>query len=150
MEGSLGSWTCWEMRWLCRDGRTSEVDWTSRVSPTYLPHHCVYCRVIPLSFSILVLKLSLYGAYICTRASFMKPCVHAMPFSVCATYPASVVCACYYYYSQLVKCVSVCCIAGNTTGATSVFTVFEGHEIMFHVSTLLPFSSGNKQQVGCM
>lgn len=36
---------------------------------------------------------------------------------------------------------------GNTTGATSVFTVFEGHEIMFHVSTLLPYSAGNEQQV---
>jgi hypothetical protein len=35
----------------------------------------------------------------------------------------------------------------NTTGATSVFTVFEGHEIMFHVSTLLPHSSENVQQL---
>ena len=36
---------------------------------------------------------------------------------------------------------------GNTTGATSVFTVFEGHEIMFHISTLLPFTTGNEQQL---
>ena len=39
------------------------------------------------------------------------------------------------------------CVTGNTTGATSVFTVFEGHEVMFHVSTLLPYSSENAQQV---
>ena len=35
----------------------------------------------------------------------------------------------------------------NSTGTHSVYTVFEGHEIMFHVSTLLPYTSGNKQQV---
>ncbi|XP_064396401.1 GTPase-activating Rap/Ran-GAP domain-like protein 3 isoform X3 [Halichondria panicea] len=35
----------------------------------------------------------------------------------------------------------------NSTGKTSVYTVFEGHEIMFHVSTLLPYSTGNEQQL---
>ncbi|XP_076436139.1 GTPase-activating Rap/Ran-GAP domain-like protein 3 [Babylonia areolata] len=38
-------------------------------------------------------------------------------------------------------------IKSNTTGEESVYTVYEGHEIMFHVSTLLPFSQDNKQQV---
>ena len=38
--------------------------------------------------------------------------------------------------------------ADSTTGKTSVYTVYEGHEIMFHVSTLLPYSEENKQQVG--
>ncbi|XP_031567851.1 rap1 GTPase-activating protein 1-like [Actinia tenebrosa] len=33
------------------------------------------------------------------------------------------------------------------TGETSVHTVFNGKEIMFHVSTLLPFSNGDSQQV---
>lgn len=33
------------------------------------------------------------------------------------------------------------------TGAYSVHTIYEGHEIMFHVSTLLPYSKDNKQQV---
>jgi hypothetical protein len=33
------------------------------------------------------------------------------------------------------------------TGAYSVHTIYEGHEIMFHVSTLLPYSRDNKQQV---
>lgn len=33
------------------------------------------------------------------------------------------------------------------TGDTSVHTVFDSKEIMFHVSTLLPFSSGDSQQV---
>ncbi|OON24049.1 Rap/ran-GAP [Opisthorchis viverrini] len=36
---------------------------------------------------------------------------------------------------------------GNTTGIDSVYTVYEGHEIMFHVSTLLPFSTENRQQI---
>ncbi|XP_076454839.1 GTPase-activating Rap/Ran-GAP domain-like protein 3 [Babylonia areolata] len=38
-------------------------------------------------------------------------------------------------------------IKSNTTGEESVYTVYEGHEMMFHVSTLLPFSHDNKQQV---
>ncbi|CAG9836818.1 unnamed protein product [Diabrotica balteata] len=33
------------------------------------------------------------------------------------------------------------------TGKFSVYTIYEGHEIMFHVSTLLPYSRDNKQQV---
>lgn len=33
------------------------------------------------------------------------------------------------------------------TGAYSVHTIYEGHEIMFHVSTMLPYSNDNKQQV---
>lgn len=33
------------------------------------------------------------------------------------------------------------------TGKYSVYTIYEGHEIMFHVSTLLPFSKDNRQQV---
>lgn len=33
------------------------------------------------------------------------------------------------------------------TGKYSVYTLYEGHEIMFHVSTMLPFSRDNRQQV---
>ncbi|XP_019761709.1 GTPase-activating Rap/Ran-GAP domain-like protein 3 isoform X2 [Dendroctonus ponderosae] len=36
---------------------------------------------------------------------------------------------------------------GDMTGKYSVYTVYEGHEIMFHVSTLLPYSRDNRQQV---
>ncbi len=35
----------------------------------------------------------------------------------------------------------------DQTGEWSVYTEFEGHEVMFHVSTLLPFSEGDPQQV---
>jgi len=35
---------------------------------------------------------------------------------------------------------------GNT-GTHSIYTEYLGHEIMFHVSTLLPFSTTNSQQV---
>ncbi|XP_022249773.1 GTPase-activating Rap/Ran-GAP domain-like protein 3 isoform X2 [Limulus polyphemus] len=38
-------------------------------------------------------------------------------------------------------------VKGDMTGKYSVHTVYEGHEIMFHVSTLLPFSKDNRQQV---
>lgn len=37
--------------------------------------------------------------------------------------------------------------AGDMTGKYSIYTLYEGHEIMFHVSTLLPFSRDNRQQV---
>ncbi|XP_018088086.1 GTPase-activating Rap/Ran-GAP domain-like protein 3 isoform X2 [Xenopus laevis] len=35
----------------------------------------------------------------------------------------------------------------DTTGIHSIYTVYQGHEIMFHVSTMLPYSRENKQQV---
>nr|XP_006205560.1 GTPase-activating Rap/Ran-GAP domain-like protein 3 isoform X3 [Vicugna pacos] len=35
----------------------------------------------------------------------------------------------------------------DTTGIHSVYTVYQGHEIMFHISTMLPYSKENKQQV---
>uniref|UniRef100_A0A803Y9D2 GTPase activating Rap/RanGAP domain like 3 n=1 Tax=Meleagris gallopavo TaxID=9103 RepID=A0A803Y9D2_MELGA len=35
----------------------------------------------------------------------------------------------------------------DTTGTFSIYTVYQGHEIMFHVSTMLPYSRENKQQV---
>ena len=35
----------------------------------------------------------------------------------------------------------------NLTGTRSVFTEFEGHQVMFHVSTMLPFTEQNEQQV---
>lgn len=38
-------------------------------------------------------------------------------------------------------------VKGDMTGRHSVYTIYEGHEIMFHVSTMLPFSKDNKQQV---
>lgn len=38
-------------------------------------------------------------------------------------------------------------ILANSTGNFSYYTLYEGHEIMFHVSTFLPYSIGNKQQL---
>ncbi|CAM1314470.1 GARNL3 (predicted) [Pycnogonum litorale] len=38
-------------------------------------------------------------------------------------------------------------VKGDMTGKYSLYTIYEGHEIMFHVSTLLPYSKDNKQQV---
>lgn len=38
-------------------------------------------------------------------------------------------------------------VKGDMTGKYSVYTIYEGHEIIFHVSTLLPYSKDNKQQV---
>ena len=36
------------------------------------------------------------------------------------------------------------------TGTHSVYTIFEEHEIMFHVSTLLPYSEEDSQQVSAI
>lgn len=38
-------------------------------------------------------------------------------------------------------------LIADMTGKYSVYTLYEGHEIMFHVSTLLPYSQDNRQQV---
>ncbi|KAL1489288.1 hypothetical protein ABEB36_014213 [Hypothenemus hampei] len=35
----------------------------------------------------------------------------------------------------------------DMTGHHSIYTIYEGHEIMFHVSTLLPYSRDNRQQL---
>lgn len=36
---------------------------------------------------------------------------------------------------------------GDTTGEHSVYTEYHSHEVMFHVSTMLPFTPNNRQQV---
>ena len=33
------------------------------------------------------------------------------------------------------------------TGNHSLYTMYEGHEVMFHVSVMLPYSKESKQQV---
>ncbi|CAG0891263.1 unnamed protein product, partial [Cyprideis torosa] len=38
-------------------------------------------------------------------------------------------------------------VRSDMTGRHSYHTVYEGHEIMFHVSTLLPFTQDQRQQV---
>ncbi|XP_071988682.1 rap1 GTPase-activating protein 1-like [Engystomops pustulosus] len=38
-------------------------------------------------------------------------------------------------------------VSQGQTGTESVYTTFRGHEIMFHVSTKLPYTSGDTQQV---
>ncbi|VDN56741.1 unnamed protein product [Dracunculus medinensis] len=38
-------------------------------------------------------------------------------------------------------------VTTNSTGRESIYTVFAGHEIMFHVSTMLPYSNENFQQI---
>ncbi|VDK83949.1 unnamed protein product [Litomosoides sigmodontis] len=38
-------------------------------------------------------------------------------------------------------------VRGDTTGTHSIYVKYQAHEIMFHVSTLLPFTPSNKQQL---
>ena len=38
-------------------------------------------------------------------------------------------------------------VVGDQTGEESVYTVYKGREIMFHVSTLLPFDEQDTQHV---
>ena len=49
-------------------------------------------------------------------------------------------------YCNKVYLLYIVCIA-DTTGEYSVFTEYENSEVMFHISTLLPFTPANKQQV---
>ena len=51
------------------------------------------------------------------------------------------------YCFNLVYFVSFFFVADNMTGSHSLYTIYEGHEIMFHVSTMLPFTPDNPQQV---
>ncbi|CAD5231680.1 unnamed protein product [Bursaphelenchus xylophilus] len=36
---------------------------------------------------------------------------------------------------------------GDTTGEHSIYTEYHSHEVMFHVSTMLPFTTNNRQQL---
>ncbi|XP_012283954.1 GTPase-activating Rap/Ran-GAP domain-like protein 3 isoform X2 [Orussus abietinus] len=38
-------------------------------------------------------------------------------------------------------------VKGDMTGKESVYTVYAGHEVMYHVSTMLPYSRDNPQQL---
>lgn len=38
-------------------------------------------------------------------------------------------------------------VRGDTTGEHSIYTEYHGHEVMFHVSTMLPFTPNNRQQL---
>lgn len=37
--------------------------------------------------------------------------------------------------------------AADSTGTHSLYTMYQDHEIMFHVSTMLPYTPNNQQQV---
>ena len=39
--------------------------------------------------------------------------------------------------------------SADSTGTHSLYTTYKDYEIMFHVSTMLPYTPNNKQQVGC-
>jgi hypothetical protein len=38
-------------------------------------------------------------------------------------------------------------VKGNTTGTESVYTCFDNYEIMFHVSTMLPYNPNDEQKL---
>lgn len=38
--------------------------------------------------------------------------------------------------------------SADSTGTHSMYTTYKDYEIMFHVSTMLPYTPNNKQQVG--
>lgn len=40
-----------------------------------------------------------------------------------------------------------CLATADSTGTHSLYTTYQDHEIMFHVSTMLPYTPNNQQQV---
>ena len=57
----------------------------------------------------------------------------------------------YLYVTHMCVCVCVCvcfcvCVA-DSTGTHSLYTRYQDYEIMFHVSTMLPYTANNTQQV---
>ena len=75
-------------------------------------------------------KLKLFFSMCCIRLS-------------CSAIPHDRAPLSYLYILYLLLCF---CIA-DTTGEYSIYTEFKDAEIMFHVSTLLPYTASNKQQV---
>lgn len=75
--------------------------------------------------------LDVKGIYNCTKKK--KSFSQMFKKSMIIIFP---LCVCFFFY-----------FTGDMTGEYSIYTLYEGHEIMFHVSTLLPFSRDNRQQV---
>lgn len=48
---------------------------------------------------------------------------------------------------SLSLCVPISLATADSTGMHSLYTVYQDHEIMFHVSTMLPYTPNNQQQV---
>lgn len=47
------------------------------------------------------------------------------------------------------ECVCTFCVCtADSTGTHSLYTAYQDYEIMFHVSTMLPYMPNNPQQVG--
>lgn len=40
------------------------------------------------------------------------------------------------------------CVTADSTGTHSLYTTYKDYELMFHVSTMLPYTPNNRQQVG--
>lgn len=49
--------------------------------------------------------------------------------------------------SPLTESVLFLCFAADSTGTHSLYTTYQDYEIMFHVSTMLPYTLNNRQQV---
>lgn len=41
-------------------------------------------------------------------------------------------------------------VTADSTGTYSLYTTYKDYELMFHVSTLLPYTPNNRQQVSCL
>lgn len=39
------------------------------------------------------------------------------------------------------------CVPADSTGTHSLYTTYKDYELMFHVSTMLPYTPNNRQQV---
>ena len=44
-------------------------------------------------------------------------------------------------------CLTGVSVSADSTGTHSLYTTYQDYEIMFHVSTLLPYTPNNRQQV---
>lgn len=53
----------------------------------------------------------------------------------------------FYSYSHLIILFCLFFTVADSTGTHSLYTTYKDYEIMFHVSTMLPYTPNNKQQV---
>lgn len=58
----------------------------------------------------------------------------------------------FFFFSETVPKTStdpftLFCVAADSTGTHSLYTTYKDYELMFHVSTMLPYTPNNRQQV---
>lgn len=158
---SRSFWICSESGCDWRAGRDTELSWITRVSWKHAPHPSLI-SCMALCRSAVIRRASVFQwkpeiAVIWPRVIWVMP---AKWHRHCWLSPS-----CFLHWdgfqsgcdglcsgsnSEMIVWFDLCVwFAADSTGTHSLYTRYQDYEIMFHVSTMLPYTANNTQQVKC-